>query len=256
MRFETHLITEDKATDYLETAALLGITGTADFIKLSRDILKADSKSRGSMTETLDNWLRLLPSQFTEGDWIPRGKSEVLRKTKMDDNSPAVLAIANVCSLAVGMNNFLIHTGIKTPYFVHNQIKRYYDIESETMGDISHAKDNTTDTVICDKPIETLFKSMEQKPEKTDKNYVMFGNVKTFQCSLKKSKTNAQLGKIGSTLRGIIDTETKEKRQNIPDSLRGLVSEDINEGVWDNIKSVATSTWSSFKASFKKALDR
>lgn len=194
MRFY-NFINENKHTDYLETAACLGVVASSSLLK------KIDKffDSGDGYDDISDEINSLLDKNL---DWVPVGKDLV----KESINDPG--KFAEVCGLIKGMGNFIsdiVSREISNPVFIHNKINDYYKIEQEVFGEIK-SKANTADCIVTNTSPDNLFKSMRNSKYSIDesKGMIEFDNgTKMFQVSLKKAKKEAQLGKVTQQLRNM-----------------------------------------------------
>ena len=240
MRFYNYL-NEDKKTDYLETAQCLGaVISSSTMNKINKFFETSDGK---------DDISKELISTFNKKyDWNVRGKDEVIKA--LSNNNKFV----EVLSLVRGMNNYvqsIVSSKISTIYFVHDKIDDYYKLEKKIFGEIKGAKANTADCVICNVPLNKLFKSMKTSTYEIDESggFIKFedGTI-YFQVSLKKSKEGAQLGKV------------TKKLKNMGYDISAISG--LDEGkILDKIKNVSKSIWkkvslkiSSILSSLKKRI--
>ena len=185
-------------------------------------------------------------------DWKDNAKDMIYKKlsnfVNKQSGSISTGDMETLLSLANGMSKFrgawLGEMGIKGElHFVHSKIPEYYKIETEAvMGSV---KDNTTDLVVMNKPVDEFIKIITssdttlrgiENDAKTAGWCAAFDSdgielTRWAQLSMKKSAGGAQLGKVTKFMKnkyGLDDFST------IFDSM--LTPEDLNEGIVDVIK--------------------
>jgi hypothetical protein len=261
MRLENHILNEDKRTDFLETASMIGVICSDSDAKKAGDILKnaKNIKEIDYMT-TLDIIKSYLDKSY---DWNPGGKSQIkgLKKWQVEE-------IVDLFALILGMNEFMQKVGRRIvgnkPYFIHNQIDTYYKIEKQVLGEIPGAKANTADciisTVSADATLAALKKG-EVNPDNKLEYINLAGGVKIIQVSLKKSEKGAQLGKITNFLKKNLefgdDVDKAVKTLTEENDICGIMLLDtgfISEGIWDRIKGIATDLWNKVTSIVKKVM--
>lgn len=246
MRLQQYIINEDKHTDYLETAATLGINPSSEFKKACEEWLTEPKNY------TPSQMMDLIKGEFSKSfDWNTSGISAILEiNVNTDPVDPKELdKLSEVISLAVGMMSFVSDVvKINNPYFIHSQIKKYYDVEKKVMGEIKGSKANTADCIITSVPPDKLFSLMTQtKPIGSDKGYVEVEGEMYYQVSLKKARGAAQLGKISSFLSknlgvSVSATKASEKMGSIIECNESI-NMFITEGLWSKMTNIATSVW-------------
>jgi hypothetical protein len=261
MRFEEHILNEDKRTDFLETASMIGIVCSDSDAKKANEIL-ANAKN----IKEIDYMkaLELLKSYLNKSyDWNPGGKEQIksLKKHQVEE-------IVDLFALVSGMNEFMQKIGRRIvgnkPNFIHNQIDTYYKIEKQVLGEIPGAKANTADciisTVSADATLEALKKG-KVEPDSKLEYITLAGGVKIIQVSLKKSEKGAQLGKITNFLKRNLefgdDVDVAVKtltEENDTCAIRLLDTGFISEGIWDRIKNMAIDIWNKVTAAIKSAM--
>lgn len=252
MRFEKYMITETESVDrasFLETGAMVGVNASDKFIDLCRELISYDETrkdKKGDASALLNDFLNELPNQLKGGlDWNPAGLRQ-LKAMKITD----VSNILTTSHVAVGMNNFIKSVIGKGTYFIHGSIEKYYAAEKLSMGSTAGSKANTTDCVICTAPADVVIAALSTtKPDVNEKDgYFTMGNIKCYQVSLKKSKTEAQLGKVAGFMRN--DLHVGLTGQEAAKTLAN-----VHEGIWDSIVSASTKIWNKFTEMIDKVLN-
>ena len=256
MRFDEYLLTEDAKTDFYETAAMLGVVATDGLAKKCEDIVYNYKKTDiENITKTFQQVQALAGKSGY--DWNSNGVA-IIKKIDPFQKSPEVI---NVFALLIGMYAFrreIVENVMSGRlYFIHNRITDYYDVEKEVFGEIHGAKANTADAIISNVKPHQVFKAMRTEVSEMDdaEQYVGFGKVKIFQCSLKKREKEAQLGKITTFLKKNLGYGI-----DVADA-RSIVAEDydytemlntiLTEGVWDKAKGFATNLWKNVTTAIK-----
>lgn len=258
-RLEKFLLLEDAHTDFLETSACMGINPSKEFIDTCGEWLNASYKG------TLTDFMELIKKEFSKPfDWNSGGVSQILSLDISSEipNKKTLDTLSDMSSLACGMNQYVRDVvKISNPYFIHGQIQKYYSVEKKVMGEIKGSKANTADCIITSCPPDKLFSLMSNNKPQSDSNlqFVVVGDEKYYQVSLKKSRSEAQLGKISSFISANLGIKLKVK-----DVAKGLTNEgvmwdrmsNIMSSVWDKVKSSIKSVMSSVLGRFKKLLTR
>jgi len=268
MKLEEFLINEDKRTDFLETASALGVISSRELDQACREIINLKPSQQKQVD--LENLLFLIKSEVGAGnyDWNPSGVSQIKSLTTDD-----LYSIIDVCALEVGMKDFMNAVGYKivgnNPYFIHNNINKYYSAERERFGEIKGAKANTADIVIsnssAEKTLATILDTSQEVSTDTKRGFVKIDGVNYIQVSLKKSKNDAQLGKIMNFLSknlgyGVAPSDAVKDLDLFAGSTGEDITENLNiifEGiVWDKLKGVARKTWDKLKSTVGKLISK
>ena len=188
-------------------------------------------------------------------DWDSKGSSNLLPKL----DTMTAKNFAELVALISGMADFTKAVVNFKPNIIHGRIEDYYAAETKNDNvEITGVKANTADMIISSAPAAATIAAMETDKFSFDKKGIITGEgskIKMVQVSLKKSATQAQIGKAASFL---------IKKYGMPsydEYYTDIVSESIeksiqlSEGPLDLIKRAATvirDVWSKVAGSVRK----
>lgn len=173
-----------RGASFLETAACIGIIAPKFLIK------KIDNLLLGSLPHTITSFCDEIIEDigsilYKSYDWKSDGIRDI-RKKIVD-----IKSLVQICRIIKGMSIFMSDVvKINTPIFIHNSIGEYYKIESKIFK-TDTSKRNNADCIITNaRTIDELLKSIQTDPPKGIDGYVITGEYKYFQVSLKAGSTN------------------------------------------------------------------
>lgn len=253
MRYK-NFINENASTDFMETASCIGIICQ----KSLSDDLKKFLSTKHKKDESMDEIISLLEEvQDITGsgsyNWNRRGVS-IIKNITIEEPGK----VNTLFNLVVGMNEFMQDVGYSIvgykPFFIHGDIKKYYEKEKKVFGAIPFSKENTADVIISTHNYKETLNSMTSGAN-ADKNlmYVECSNgVKYIQVSLKKNGAEAQLGKATKILKGLYNIEnTKDVVNMFTNDPPQLTTEGA---IWDKIKAVASHISSLVRGIYQKVV--
>ena len=276
-RFIQYLITEDKETDLIETCQMVGVVCSDDLYNRMKKFL---DNPKGYDKKSIEKLLEDYKAIAGAGgyDWNARGVKQIDNIKASNRKSGKMIDAFN---LAIGMKMFVNkigdkYLGTKTPSFIHGRITDYYKAEKKWFGEVPGSKDNTSDCILSSLDASTtLAQCNENKPTgDKDENYVTAGKAVMIQCSLKKSKKGAQLGKAMGYIKDLYSDEDDKgvKKGRIPsnkdaagelskppslEDTLAMMNQSIEvrvnnqtilyEGLWDKVKAVASGAWKKVK---------
>ena len=242
-------------TDALETAACMGVYLDADTILADEE--KDTAKAR-------EEWNPKIKKILNEShDWDKGGVSKLV--SKMDDMSDVNWRV--MILISKGMQNFIKNESKigSTFHIIHGKIQDYYAAEKLNQTVTEGSKDNTADMILANASAKDVIDAVGSQPiEYDDKEYYCHTTdkerkIKYYQISLKKSMTDAQLGKMTLAVKNLYGIEpdavkTWKSMMNSYMVKHGYELSELNEGWFSDKLSQGIAAIKSFASKWYKKI--